>query len=396
MWRRLLLAALLLWPAPTWGAATFYLRDAETNGLTFSDSGTFAYKDASTSAGSSATTAVTSTVTGGTQVRLTKTAGGSKVRWLSCPLDPVVIPKNSTFTFTVYGLESDARANATWYASVARYVASSGATLIMAANQPYATELGTTNAAQTFTATVTATSGFTLLAQDRLVVDLRLGNAGGTMASGYTVTMTYDADVAAGAETKVVSSVTLGCYVAPTTTPTPTATATRTVTPTPEETPTPPATTRTPTPTTTRTATPTLTPTVTATPTILGPQGDIEPWRLRAPQAGPQDGQVPCYTNVGGHFRWCDRAAAPTATAVTPTPTPTLTRTATPTATPTPTMTTTQTPNGCSTPGNVMFGIGADNEPRCTSATGCGGRIVIFGTSYVWENGELLYYTGAG
>lgn len=396
MRRALAVVALLVaWAGSAEAATTLYLRDSESNGLTFTDSGTYNYKDAATAAGVAATTAVTSTVTSGSQVRVTKSAGGVRVRWISGPLNAVVIPSGSTFTFTLYGFESSDLANATWYASVGRRIASSGAVLTMGANQPYATELTTTNAAQTFTATVTS-PGYTLLDQDRIVVDLRLEKAGGTMAGGHTVTLTYDHNVANGAESKVVSSVTLGAYVSPTTTPTPTASPTRTATPTVTATMTSlPGQTATPSPT--PTATRTVTPTPTATPPGLVAQGDIEPFRLRAPKGGPLDGQVPCYDNQGGHFEWCNRNAAATATAATPTATPTVTRTPTVTPTPTPTITTTRTPVTCATP-EVMYGIGSDLEPLCTSCAGSGVPLVVLGDDYLFFGvggvDKLIYYTG--
>ena len=363
-------------PTPTATAAmTLYLRDTETNGKTFVWSGTYNFKDMLSSAGTSAKTGVT-TATSGYAIRpVTKTEGGQKLRWLSCPMAAVTVPAGTVFTAQIFGYESTAAVNAFWDVRVLRWLVASGFSDPIIDSQPWSTEMTTTNTVTTFTMTTIADEVFQN--QDRLEFQAWIQSTTGTFTGG-TVTFTYDHNLAAGADARLSSNYAMSCYVGPTPTPTLSATPTATATFTPGggvATPT-----RTPTPTARRTPRP--------TPTDLLSQGDIEPFRLRAPLAGPRDGEVPTYDTQGGHFKWMTRLVAPTATGVTPTPTPAPTATVT--------VTVTQTPNGCKTPGNVMFGIGADNEPRCTSATGCGGRIVIFGTSYVWENSQVLYYTGAG
>jgi hypothetical protein len=99
---------------------------------------------------------------------------------------------------------------------------------------------------------------------------------------------------------------------------------------------------------------------------------------------------VPSHATVDSVNRKIGHVTVQTPAAPVTTATPTLT------ATPTPTVTPTRTPNGCATPGEAMFGIGSNNEPLCVTVSGCGGRIVIFNTSYVWADSQLLYYTGAG
>lgn len=325
--------------SPAWGATTFYLRNAETNGLTFSASGTYPFKDMTTGAGSSATTAVTKEVQSYVVKPVTKTvAGGQVIRWISCPLDAVSIPAGSVLTASLYGYEETLAANATWYFSVERRTMA-GASAVLAYTSTLSSELTTTNAVTSIAVTTLSTTAFA--SGERLVLNLKIGSTtGGFPAGSLTVTLTYDKDAAAGAESTLTSAVDLACVVVatPTSTPTPTRTPTPTFTPgggvvTP-----------------TKTATPTATLTPRPTPTSLVSQGDIEPFRLRAPLAGPKDGQVPAYDEQGGHFLWKDPRSVPTATGITPTPTATPTLSQTPTATPTPTVSATPTPTITATP----------------------------------------------
>lgn len=137
-------------------------------------------------------TSVTNTVSGGTSIQATKTAGGSALKWISSPLTSG-LTISGTVTFNVWALESALTANSTVSVSLFRYTA--GAELGTAfASAAFGSELTTSIAVNNWTVAPTST---TFIAGDRIVAYINITPAGGTMGSAKTVTVDYGGPTAA-------------------------------------------------------------------------------------------------------------------------------------------------------------------------------------------------------
>lgn len=140
-------------------------------------------------------TATVASVTGPTNGLET---GNPVNEWISDPLAaPATI--SGTITFNICALESNAMANAGLGVVVQR-VNNVGTVVSTIVDSIQNTELGTSNARRTWTATPTSTA----MAQgDRIRVRVYFDDAGGTMVTGYTLTLTYDGTNAATGDSNV-------------------------------------------------------------------------------------------------------------------------------------------------------------------------------------------------
>lgn len=157
------------------------------------------YKLMDTALGPVLTTSVTNSVAGPTSgVQWTKTGGGTLLAWISAPLNSAVTI-SGTVTLNTWAKESAVACNCGVQVTVHKYTG--GAEQAAFLNTEQAVELGTAIANQNWTATPTSTS---FAVDDRIVVKWWINDAGGTMASGRTVTGDYDgATAAADGETFV-------------------------------------------------------------------------------------------------------------------------------------------------------------------------------------------------
>lgn len=111
--------------------------------------------------------------------------------WISPPL-AAAVTISGTITFNMCGLESNAMANA-GFGVVVQRLSNTGAIVSTIVDSVQGTELGTANARRTWTATPTSTA---MQKGDRFRIRVYFDDAGGTMVSGYTLTLTYDGTTA--------------------------------------------------------------------------------------------------------------------------------------------------------------------------------------------------------
>ena len=156
------------------------------------------YKTAGTNLNGGVATAVTSTATGPTSgIQVTATAGGTALKWISPPL-AAAVTISGTVTFSGWAKESSTAANAGLQVSVHRYTTAEQSAFL---NSEHGTELGTAVAQRTWTATPTSTN---FVRGDRIVIKWLVNDAGGTLASGSTVTLDYNgATASADGDTSV-------------------------------------------------------------------------------------------------------------------------------------------------------------------------------------------------
>lgn len=127
----------------------------------------------------------------GVQSDVTNTATGPQdiliATWITPQLAAVNLGAN-TITINIWGLESSMNANCGFKVNIYR-TNSSGVNQSLIATATMPSELTTPNLARNWTVTATATN---LQANDRIKVEVRFTDVGGTMASGYSVTEYYD------------------------------------------------------------------------------------------------------------------------------------------------------------------------------------------------------------
>ena len=171
-------------------ATSFLLRDAASD----INPGAELEKLASLIRGASSVDSVTNTVAGPTAaVQCTATAGGTVLSWFTVPLSAVTV--SGTITFNIRARESMVQANAGMQVKVER-TDRAGTVQSTVVDSEFGTELTTTDAAQNWTAASTSTD---LSEGDRLKISLFINDAGGNMASGHTVTASYDGATAGAA-----------------------------------------------------------------------------------------------------------------------------------------------------------------------------------------------------
>lgn len=137
----------------------------------------------------------------------------ANLQWVSDPIDADVTISGS-ITFNLWGTESSMSANAGFQVVIFRVDSTTGA-LTQIINSERGTELGTSNAANNWSATPTSTA---CNKGDRLIIRPAINDAGGTMASTHVATLYLDGTTAAASgDTYVTFTETFGFQ---TTTPT--------------------------------------------------------------------------------------------------------------------------------------------------------------------------------
>lgn len=119
-------------------------------------------------------------------IQITRTAGGSALKWLTPPLDGTDLTAVA-WVAHVWSKESAAAANAALRFQVYQYVASEAGTALLDDNN--GTELGTTIA--DYNRTTGAATLTTMADKDRLAIKILLDDAG-TMGASQTVTVSYN------------------------------------------------------------------------------------------------------------------------------------------------------------------------------------------------------------
>jgi hypothetical protein len=145
----------------------------------------------SPNASTTVSSAVTNTVAGitTTTTPMTLTAGGSTAQWITAPLESAVTI-SGTPNMNLWGVESSGSANALIAFTFAEYTTSAQAAFFTSS---IGTELATTAARVTWLKAAGETLTSTVIdAGNRLIIAPVIGAAGGQMASGHTVTMTYN------------------------------------------------------------------------------------------------------------------------------------------------------------------------------------------------------------
>lgn len=166
-------------------ATTLYIRDS-----TAVISG---FRNMLITRGASVTTGVVNTVASGTEIQWTKTAGGSVLEWISGRVPAGGFTLAGTMTFNIWGVESNAQANAGGRVRVFKRTDAGSVTEVGGGPYSDGVEM-TTNAAYNWTGTPTSTA---FAENDRLICRYYITNAGGTMGGSRTVTLNYDGPTAA-------------------------------------------------------------------------------------------------------------------------------------------------------------------------------------------------------
>lgn len=152
--------------------------------------GTNVVYDMVTAFGSAADTAVVNTVSGGTEIIWTKTAGGNTIAWISGRVPAGGFTLTSTF-LSIWARESNMNANCGGRYRVFRYQPGPPATLTELGGGPFndGVEFGTSATEMTWTGNVTDT---TFAENDRIVLKVYITNVG-KMGGGFTCTLTFNA-----------------------------------------------------------------------------------------------------------------------------------------------------------------------------------------------------------
>lgn len=175
------------------------------------------YKVQDFGAGTGVTTAVTNTAAGPTSgIQITKTAGGTTVKWITCPLEAVTI--SGPITMNAWGQQSNVAANTGWQVTLHQFDSVEGAAFFTSQAPGSACQASGTNCTETSTSngvtkwSQTPASPVSIPAGTRLVAKWFINDAGGTMASGRTATFRYDGTTGgASGDTWVETTETLAC-----------------------------------------------------------------------------------------------------------------------------------------------------------------------------------------
>lgn len=143
--------------------------------------------------GPQAGTSVTNTVAGPTSgVRITGSAGGQALFWLTRPLASQATIAGA-ISFTIWAQESDFAANAGLRVKVYRCDANGGV-LSTIADSAAPGELATNMAVSEWTVAAGDVTDTVVAAGERIGFEILIDDAGGNMAAGHTVTVAYDDD----------------------------------------------------------------------------------------------------------------------------------------------------------------------------------------------------------
>ncbi len=165
-----------------------FLRNTQANGIGAT------YYDMLPTAGSASDTAVVNTAASGTEIQWTKTAGGSVAQWISgrAPSGGFTL---TTTDISIWAQESNMLANCGGRFRVFKRTALGIETEVLGGPFNDGVEFGTSAAEMTWAGNVTDTA---FLEDDRILLKVYITNVG-TMASGYTCTLTFNAaDAATG------------------------------------------------------------------------------------------------------------------------------------------------------------------------------------------------------
>ena len=167
-------------------ATKLYLRSTQNN--------VTGYYDLSTTAGAGIDTCVTNTTAGGTQIQLTKTAGGATVAWISRAIG--VGFTLTTTDISLWQMESNPSANTGGRYRLFLYSSSTGSeTELLGGPFDDGVEMNNSYREDTWIGNPTDTA---FSRGDRLVLKVYITNIG-TMGSGRTCTMGFNAaDAATG------------------------------------------------------------------------------------------------------------------------------------------------------------------------------------------------------
>lgn len=169
-------------------ATKLYLRNTTTNGIS-------GYYDMLTTAGAAADTGVVNTAASGTEIQWTKTAGGTVMAWISgrAPVGGFTL---TTSDISIWASESHMNANCGGRYRLFIRTAAGVETEIGGGPFDDGVELAVTDAIEHLWTGNPTDQAFA--ENDRLVVKLYITNIG-TMGSGYTCTVTFNAaDAATG------------------------------------------------------------------------------------------------------------------------------------------------------------------------------------------------------
>lgn len=162
-------------------ATKLFLRTGVTNAI-----GTF--RDMLTTAGDvGSDTAVVNTAASGTEIQWTHTAGGAVAEWISGRAPAGGFTLSGTMTFSIWANESNMNANCGARARVFKRTAAGVESEVAGGPWNDGVEFGTAAAEMVWTGTPTSTA---FAENDRLIVRYYITNVG-TMAGGYTCTLTY-------------------------------------------------------------------------------------------------------------------------------------------------------------------------------------------------------------
>jgi hypothetical protein len=156
------------------------------------------FYDLITTVGSGVKTGVVNTVSGGTEIQWTRTAGGTALEWISPRFRRGWSANDALFfqSITTYALESNASANVALRMKVFRRTADGTETQVYLYS--VLTELSTSATVQAVTPSLAGTYTPTeFVEDDRLVLRFYITNFG-TMGAGQTATLSYDLNTGVG------------------------------------------------------------------------------------------------------------------------------------------------------------------------------------------------------
>lgn len=167
-------------------ATKLFLRDTTANAI-----GVF--KDMLIAAGAASTTGVVNTAASGTEIQWTQTAGGTVLEFISGRVPAGGFTLAGTMTFSIWARESNMNANCGGRSRVFKRTAAGSESEIGGGPYNDGVEFGTAAAEMVWTGTPTSTA---FSEDDRIICRYYITNIG-TMASGHTCTLTYNAADAA-------------------------------------------------------------------------------------------------------------------------------------------------------------------------------------------------------
>lgn len=163
-------------------ATVLYLRDTKSTGIGV-------YRDLLAAAGSSAATGVVNTVASGTEIQWTKVAAGELLTFISGRAPVGGFTLAGQMTFSIWGHESNAKANCGGRLRIFKRTATEVETEIGGGPWNKGVEYTTSAREDVWTGTPTSTA---FAEDDRLILKVYITNVG-TMGGGYTCTLTYNA-----------------------------------------------------------------------------------------------------------------------------------------------------------------------------------------------------------